>query len=178
MGKQIEHVGFQLHSYRDIDVKCMKILDNLPDHETKCSYIRKAIIYYSDHYSEADSFLKDAISNMNTEKEKYGYVYILRSKAIDGIYKIGDTIYVPNRIKGLKNYGKDIFGIDMHWEFVSAFRYSIDLYPQRHIEKKLKDFFSDYMVDSSECYQNIPLDSVYKFFELFKGKMIDRSELC
>lgn len=46
MAGKVEHIGFQLHSDRPVDKEIMEILGNLPQHETKCSYIRKAIMFY------------------------------------------------------------------------------------------------------------------------------------
>lgn len=43
------HLGFQLNENRPIDKQVMDILDNLPDGEKKCSFIRKAIIFYNDN---------------------------------------------------------------------------------------------------------------------------------
>ena len=44
-----EHIGFQLHDDRPIDKRVIEILNSLPERENKCSFIRKAIIFYDDH---------------------------------------------------------------------------------------------------------------------------------
>lgn len=44
-----EHIGFQLHDERPIDKRVIEILNSLPERENKCSFIRKAIIFYDDH---------------------------------------------------------------------------------------------------------------------------------
>lgn len=49
MAKKKVHIGFELHEDRPADKKIMGILSNLPQHENKCSFIRKAIIFYSEN---------------------------------------------------------------------------------------------------------------------------------
>ena len=43
------HIGFWLNREKDEDSRCIDILENLPQHTTACSYIRKAIIFYNQH---------------------------------------------------------------------------------------------------------------------------------
>lgn len=175
---KVKHVGFQLKPNRDIDMRCINILDNLPNGETACSYIRKAMIYYYESFYKQKLFYDNKRNKNEDSDDVYGYIYILHSRTVDDVYKIGDTRNVLKRMPALKNYGAQIFGCDMNWEFATAFRYNRKLYPSQHIENGLKDIFSEYAVNKSECYQGIPLERVFKFLDIFQGTLIDNLEFC
>jgi len=53
MANRGTHIGFFLSEDRPNDKKIIDVLNSLPPHENKCSYIRKAILFYS-RYSEYD----------------------------------------------------------------------------------------------------------------------------
>lgn len=45
----IKHIGFYLNNEKAEDSRCIDILNNLPKGYNVCSFIRKAIIFYSKH---------------------------------------------------------------------------------------------------------------------------------
>lgn len=52
MAGKKEHIGIVLHYDKPEDKKVIDVLNNLPEHETKCSFIRKAIISYGENYGK------------------------------------------------------------------------------------------------------------------------------
>ena len=53
MKGNMKHIGFFLDRDKDFDRKCIDILENLPKGENRCSYIRKAIVFYNKYNGKA-----------------------------------------------------------------------------------------------------------------------------
>lgn len=97
MSGNVKHIGFRLNSKRPIDSKCIDILSNLPNGESACSYIRKAIIFYNKNNGTVPETGSDAMDKLD--------LILSKLDSLGGLPNKADTPE-PEEVKKPKNSKK------------------------------------------------------------------------